>query len=73
MKDRYSWWYKLVPLILTGINDVVPEIRERAYELWLQAGEQYIKENEENEKFKEKLDYYNEDLSHYPPNSKLQL
>ncbi|XP_014237160.1 dynein assembly factor 5, axonemal [Trichogramma pretiosum] len=66
LKDRYSWWFKLVPLLLTGINDVVAEIRERASELWLQAGKQYIKENEEDSRFKEKLDYYDEDLKHYP-------
>jgi dynein assembly factor 5 len=68
LKDRYSWWYKLLPLLLTGINDVVPEIREKAATLWTTAGEQYIKENESDQKFKDKLDFLPDDIPHYPSN-----
>lgn len=73
LKDRYSWWYKLMPLLLTGINDVVPEIREKATMLWMAAGEQYMKENDTDKKFKEKLDWLPEHLTHYPPNSNMQF
>ena len=50
LKNRYSWWHTLIPLLLTGINDVVAVIREKATALWIAAGEQYIKENESNKK-----------------------
>ena len=70
LKDRYSWWYKLLPLLLTGISDVVPDIREKATSLWMAVGEQYITENESDKRFKEKIDFLPEDLTHYPPNSK---
>lgn len=69
LRDRYSWWYKLLPLLLTGANDIVSEIREKALSLWMTAGEQYIKENETDQKFKHKLDFLLEDLPHYPANS----
>ncbi|XP_011496819.1 PREDICTED: dynein assembly factor 5, axonemal [Ceratosolen solmsi marchali] len=68
LKDRYSWWYKLLPLLLTGINDVVSEIREKATTLWMSVGEQYMKENESDKKFKDKMDFLPDDLPHYPPN-----
>ncbi|XP_008215817.1 dynein assembly factor 5, axonemal isoform X1 [Nasonia vitripennis] len=66
LRDRYSWWYKLLPLLLTGANDIVPEIRAKALSLWMKAGEQFIKENETDQKFKHKLDFLLEDLPHYP-------
>lgn len=27
MRDRYSYFHKLIPLLLSGINDEIPEIR----------------------------------------------
>ncbi|XP_058791450.1 dynein axonemal assembly factor 5 [Phymastichus coffea] len=68
LKDRYSWWHKLLPLLLTGMNDVLPEIREKASALWIAAGEQYITENESDKRFKDKLDFFDDDPKHYPPN-----
>ena len=37
--DRYSFHHKLIPLLLTGITDDVPEIAELAESLWHDVGE----------------------------------
>ncbi|KAJ8681596.1 hypothetical protein QAD02_017388 [Eretmocerus hayati] len=68
LKDRYSWWHRLVPLLLTGMSDVLTEVREKSAKLWMAVGEKYIQENESDKRFKEKLDFLPEDLPHYPPN-----
>ncbi|XP_014205374.1 dynein assembly factor 5, axonemal [Copidosoma floridanum] len=68
LKDRYSYWYKLLPLLLTGMNDVIADIRDKASKLWMAVGEKYITENESDKKFKEKLDFLPECLAHYPAN-----
>ncbi|XP_043289630.1 dynein axonemal assembly factor 5 [Venturia canescens] len=68
LRDRYSWWHKLLPLLVTGLHDEVEAIRNRASVLWQAAGELYMKENENDEKFKDKLDFLTEDPKHYPPN-----
>ena len=36
--DRYSYFHKLIPLLLTGIQDEVPEIRKKADALWHDIG-----------------------------------
>lgn len=38
MCDRYSFWNKLIPLLLTGLSDEQPEIRETADSLWHDVG-----------------------------------
>ena len=70
LKDRYSWWHKLLPLLLTGLHDEIKETREKAARLWEKAGTQYIEENESDEKLKDKLDFLTDPPVHYPPNSK---
>lgn len=37
--DRYSFFHKLIPLLLTGITDEVPEISAKADALWHDVGE----------------------------------
>lgn len=38
LPDRYSFFHKLIPLLLTSITDEVPEIRQQADALWHDAG-----------------------------------
>lgn len=63
-RDRYSFFYKLLPLLLTGLNDEVPETRAEAHTLWLQVGLQYQRENEKD--FKDELDFLTQLPKHYP-------
>lgn len=39
LPDRYSFHYKLIPLLLTGLADTQPEIAELADTLWYDTGE----------------------------------
>ncbi|XP_033213240.1 dynein assembly factor 5, axonemal [Belonocnema kinseyi] len=68
LRDRYSWWHKLLPLAMTGLHDEIQETREMAAKLWDKAGLQYMEENESDEKFKNKMDFLTERPEHYPPN-----
>lgn len=54
-RDRYSCFHKLLPLLLTGLNDEIAETRQEAHELWSQVGLQYQKENEHD--LKDQLDF----------------
>ena len=38
LMDRYSFHHKLIPLLLTGLTDEVPEIRTQADGLWHDIG-----------------------------------
>lgn len=69
MHDRYSFFTKMVPLILTSLCDELPELREEAWELWCKAGLQYELENEQE--LKEKMDFLSEKPAHYPKNGKV--
>lgn len=71
LPDRYSWWHKLLPLIMTGLHDELPEIRAKATKMWDAAGKLYMEENENDIKLKDKMDFLTEDPEHYPPNSTL--
>ena len=73
LRDRYSWWHKLLPLVMTGLHDEIGETREMAAQLWEKAGLQYMEENISDEKFKDKMDFLTEHPEHYPPNSELYL
>ncbi|XP_012266719.2 dynein axonemal assembly factor 5 [Athalia rosae] len=68
LRDRYSWWHKLIPLLLTGLHDEIEAIRNSAGKLWETVGEQYISENDNDEKLKDKLDFLDQYSEHYPPN-----
>ncbi|GJQ73535.1 hypothetical protein Trydic_g13886 [Trypoxylus dichotomus] len=63
-RDRYSFFHKLLPLILTGLNDEVLETRQEAHRLWNIIGQQYQTENEND--LKDQLDYLTEIPKHYP-------
>ncbi|XP_047427103.1 dynein axonemal assembly factor 5-like isoform X1 [Mugil cephalus] len=65
MRDRYSYFHKLVPLLLSCISDEVPEIRLLAADLWRQVGAQWEKENEDD--LKDKMDFLLTPPPHYPP------
>lgn len=69
LRDRYSWWHKIIPLLLTGLHDEIAEIRIKANQLWDAAGVQYLNENDTDEKLKDKMDFLIEPPKHYPPNS----
>ncbi|KAK7940376.1 hypothetical protein WMY93_003702 [Mugilogobius chulae] len=55
LRDRYSYFHTLIPLLLTNISDEIPEIRLLAADLWRQVGAQWEKENEED--LKDKMDF----------------
>ncbi|XP_053193864.1 dynein axonemal assembly factor 5-like [Scomber japonicus] len=65
MRDRYSYFHKLIPLLLSNINDEIPEIRLLAVDLWRQVGAQWEKENEDD--IKDKMDFLLTAPPLYPP------
>ncbi|CAG9865292.1 unnamed protein product [Phyllotreta striolata] len=65
-RDRYSFFHKILPLLLTGLNDEVLETRMEAAKLWEQAGLQYQQENEKD--FKDEIDYLIQPPKYYPDN-----
>ncbi|XP_020503564.2 dynein axonemal assembly factor 5 [Labrus bergylta] len=64
MRDRYSYFHKLIPLLLSSITDEIPEIRLLAADLWKHVGAQWEKENEED--IKDKMDFLLTPPSFYP-------
>ncbi|XP_015272787.1 PREDICTED: dynein assembly factor 5, axonemal [Gekko japonicus] len=56
LRDRYSFFHKLVPLLLSGLADEMHENRELALSYWKKVGLQWEKENEDD--IKDKLDFY---------------
>ncbi|XP_058270319.1 dynein axonemal assembly factor 5-like [Hemibagrus wyckioides] len=64
-KDRYSYFHKLLPLLLSSHSDDLPEIKALACELWWQVGAQWEKENEDD--LKNKMDYLLSSPLQYPP------
>ncbi|KAK2189217.1 hypothetical protein NP493_113g03034 [Ridgeia piscesae] len=65
LPDRYSFHYKLIPLLLSGITDEVAEIRAQADALWNDVGVKYESENEKD--LKDLQDFPPPDPDHYPP------
>nr|AGC92707.1 HEAT repeat-containing protein 2-like protein [Heliconius erato] len=63
-RDRYSFWHRMIPLLLTGLSDLMANVRETATKLWDDIGLQYMEENEED--FKKKLDFLKDVPKHYP-------
>ncbi|XP_038618727.1 LOW QUALITY PROTEIN: dynein assembly factor 5, axonemal [Tachyglossus aculeatus] len=64
LRDRYSYFHKLIPLLLSSFNDEIPEITQLAFDLWEKIGLQWQKENEDD--LKDKLDFAAPPPSHYP-------
>lgn len=64
LRDRYSFFHKLIPLLLSSLSDEVPEISCSATSLWEQVGLQWQQENEQD--LKDKLDFASPPPPHYP-------
>ncbi|XP_065109082.1 dynein axonemal assembly factor 5 [Paramisgurnus dabryanus] len=67
LPDRYSYFHKLIPLLLSSLSDEIPEIRLLAEDLWKQIGAQWEKENEDD--LKDKLDFQLPAPGHYTSDS----
>ncbi|XP_076838307.1 dynein axonemal assembly factor 5 [Brachyhypopomus gauderio] len=65
LRDRYSYFHKLVPLLLSSLSDDIPEIKVLAWQLWRQVGSQWEKENEDE--LKDKMDFTLPTPFLYPP------
>lgn len=46
LRDRYGLFERILPLVLTGLNDETTEVRDEIRKLWIDAGELYYKENQ---------------------------
>ncbi|XP_069503334.1 dynein axonemal assembly factor 5 [Ambystoma mexicanum] len=64
LRDRYSFFHKLIPLLLSCFNDEMPEIRQLAITYWEKVGLQWQKENEDD--LKDKLDFSSPHIACYP-------
>ncbi|XP_066198253.1 dynein axonemal assembly factor 5 [Saccopteryx leptura] len=64
LRDRYSFFHKLIPLLLSSLDDEMPHIVQEAAGLWEQVGLQWQKENEED--LKDKLDFATPPPAHHP-------
>ncbi|CAM2719353.1 unnamed protein product [Rotaria socialis] len=65
LRDRYSYFHMMLPLLLTGYTDEIQEIRETTDSLWWDVGLKYEKENEED--LKDQINFPNIPKK-YPPN-----
>uniref|UniRef100_A0A8C3LPM2 Dynein axonemal assembly factor 5 n=1 Tax=Chrysolophus pictus TaxID=9089 RepID=A0A8C3LPM2_CHRPC len=63
LRDRYSYFHKLIPLLLSSVTDDIPENITLAWTYWEKIGLQWEKENEED--LKDKMDF-SVPPSHYP-------
>ncbi|KFQ36415.1 HEAT repeat-containing protein 2, partial [Merops nubicus] len=63
LKDRYSYFHKLIPLLLGSFADEIPENTKLAQTYWEEIGLQWEKENEED--LKDKMDF-SVSPAHYP-------
>ena len=67
LPDRYSYFYKLAPLLLVSLEDEMTEVKELAARLWDEAGLQWLEENKMNDaRLKDEMDFLTEDPEHYP-------
>ncbi|XP_061386836.1 dynein axonemal assembly factor 5-like [Musca vetustissima] len=46
LRDRYSYFERLIPLVLCCLKDESPEVRDYILPLWVKCGKQYYDENE---------------------------
>ncbi|CAF1284107.1 unnamed protein product [Adineta steineri] len=65
LRDRYSYFHMMLPLVLTGYTDEIEEIRETTDSLWWDIGLKYEKENEED--LKDQINFPHNPKK-YPPN-----
>ncbi|KAI5221447.1 dynein axonemal assembly factor 5 [Manis pentadactyla] len=64
LRDRYSFFHKLIPLLLSSLDDEIPEIACEAAGLWEKVGLQWQRENEDD--LKDKLDFTSPPPAHHP-------
>ncbi|KAK3881699.1 hypothetical protein Pcinc_013855 [Petrolisthes cinctipes] len=64
MPDRYSYWHRILPILLFGLRDDDVDVRHRAKELWRKVGGKYEEENEDHLKVDIEFDVA---VHHYPP------
>ncbi|XP_053749812.1 dynein axonemal assembly factor 5 isoform X2 [Panthera pardus] len=64
LRDRYSFFHKLIPLLLSSLEDDIPEIALTAASLWEKVGLQWQRENEDD--LKDKLDFASPPPAHHP-------
>ncbi|GBP34964.1 Dynein assembly factor 5, axonemal [Eumeta japonica] len=64
LRDRYSFWHRMIPLLLTSLSDVMADIRATATKLWDDVGLQFLEENEED--LKKRTDFLMDVPTHYP-------
>ncbi|XP_068100704.1 dynein axonemal assembly factor 5 isoform X2 [Hyperolius riggenbachi] len=55
LRDRYSYFHKLIPLLLSSSTDEIPDIRQTAIDFWKKVGLQWERENEDD--LKDKMDF----------------
>jgi len=68
-EDRYSYFYKILPLLLPSLEDQVPEIQTLARAGWEKAGRLWLEENKsKDKKLKDELDFSDFSPAHYPDN-----
>lgn len=46
LRDRYSFFERILPLVLCCLSEETIEVREEIEEFWIKAGEQYYMENQ---------------------------
>ena len=67
MPDRYSYWHKIVPLLLVSFCDEINSVSSLAVRLWTEAGAQWLEENKMSDsRLKEELDFLTSEPEHYP-------
>lgn len=64
LRDRYSYFHKLMPLLLSSCSDENPDIRQIALDYWKKVGFQWESENEDD--LKDKKDFGDPYPSFYP-------
>jgi dynein assembly factor 5, axonemal len=70
LPDRYSFFYRLIPLLLTGFIDETNEIKELTEALWWDIGIKYEKENDADLKDKLNFDKNDDNIENYPQECK---
>ncbi|XP_075686389.1 dynein axonemal assembly factor 5 isoform X1 [Rhinoderma darwinii] len=65
LRDRYSYFHKLLPLLLSSSTDEIPDIKQTALDFWQKIGLQWEKENEDD--LKDKMDFSAPCPTFYPP------
>lgn len=66
LRDRYSFFERLIPLVLCCLKDDSVETRQEIEASWRRCGEQYYRENEQELSKVEIVDQQHQQLDRYP-------